>query len=328
MRAAIDFVRGAVSLKDAVPVLTHFAFHDGKVQGFNGRLSISSPFPSKDLSLTVPADRFLSALDANVGDIKLSLKDDRLHLKAGKFSARLPIGAIIDFPLSTPDPNPRKLKRGRLLEILKLMRPFIGDDASRPFCNGILFRGKYAYATNNVILIRVPLDFPLTKATCNVPSFAVDELLRLNIEPYAIAESDSTLTFDLGKDLWLRTSLFNATWPKDPDQLLEMEAKKGEKFGLVPKSLLDAVLRISPLCPDLKNPVIRFEADGSLRTLQGPVEAEIAAGRAPGFEVSAFRSEPLALALGIASEIAWNSAPRLRFKGHGGVLGILIGVIP
>ncbi len=46
MLSALKFVKGAVSTKDYVPALTHFQIKGGRVTGYNGKLSLSSPIPS------------------------------------------------------------------------------------------------------------------------------------------------------------------------------------------------------------------------------------------------------------------------------------------
>lgn len=64
MRDSIQLVRGAVSTKDLVPVLTHFALSQGWLHGYNGRVHLCAPVADlKHLALTVPAIPFLQAID-------------------------------------------------------------------------------------------------------------------------------------------------------------------------------------------------------------------------------------------------------------------------
>jgi hypothetical protein len=52
MRDVLKFVSGAVSTKDVLPVLTHFAFRDQRVHGFNGRVHICAPLPAVTFNTT------------------------------------------------------------------------------------------------------------------------------------------------------------------------------------------------------------------------------------------------------------------------------------
>jgi hypothetical protein len=54
MLDSLQLVRGAVSKERLVPVLSHFAFRDGRVCGFDGRTYINAPAPDITLNLTVP----------------------------------------------------------------------------------------------------------------------------------------------------------------------------------------------------------------------------------------------------------------------------------
>src|SRR5580765_5634703 len=105
MREAFDLVRGAVSKKDLIPVLTHFAIHEGRVHGFNGRVHISAPaLDARALpSFTVPALLMTAAVDACRGEPQFEVRDSQVHIKdsASSFRATLPTGPIDSFPLPT-----------------------------------------------------------------------------------------------------------------------------------------------------------------------------------------------------------------------------------
>ncbi|MDZ4343969.1 MAG: hypothetical protein U1E51_16235, partial [Candidatus Binatia bacterium] len=76
MLDALKFVRGAVKDSDTVmPVLTHFCIHKGRIQGTNGRISIDSPCPELTFEAVLPADKFLSAIDACKGEPKMRFTD-------------------------------------------------------------------------------------------------------------------------------------------------------------------------------------------------------------------------------------------------------------
>lgn len=321
MRDILNRVRGAVSTKDLVPVLTHFAFRDGTVAGFDGRLYIQAPLPKglRKLACTVDAVKFLAAVDACGGEPQLAAADGKLKVSRGNFAATLPTGALDQFVPAMPD-APAGAKRLPLLPALQRLLPFIGEDASRPWACGVLFSGARAYATTNVVLVRTKLRQGLPgKGDCNLPRFAVEELLRIGEEPCGIGRSDHSLTFHYADGSWLRTTLFDTAWPKPPEELL----KPGHEAWPVAPDLALAVAQVQPFCPDPKNPIIVFDGD-TVRTLDG-VHSAAVTGLKRALGHGAYRAEPLLSVLAAASHAAWGDFPRVHWIGSE-LEGIMVGV--
>ena len=113
MIETLRIVRGAVSTKDFVPILTHVAVHEGRVHAFDGRVAISAPIDlPRSLSFTVPLIPFVAALEACEGaKIKIVHKDESVTVTAGTFRATLPTGKIADFPLVSRRSHARRLTR-------------------------------------------------------------------------------------------------------------------------------------------------------------------------------------------------------------------------
>ena len=63
MLEVLKFVKGAVGKKDYVPALTHFQIADGRITGFNGKISLSSPI-ALDLECCPKAIPFVKAIEA------------------------------------------------------------------------------------------------------------------------------------------------------------------------------------------------------------------------------------------------------------------------
>lgn len=322
----LDVVKGAISTKDLVPVLTHFALHDGRLCGFDGRVYIDAPASeTKGLALTVPAIPFIAAIEA-CGEIppKMSFTDGRCEIKAGTFRASLPTGPLEDFPSTVPDGKKAKCSpKGGFLERLRILRPFVGEDASRPWVSGILLMGAKAIATNNIVIAEVSLPNTLWPAGCILPMFAVDELLRIGHEPIAYARTEQALTFFLPGDIWLRTKLIAGEWPEGALTLIRSLHMKA-KWTKVPDGLLAAVERVLPFCADEKAPIVRLEA-GKVSTSGEIMSAEVTGFR--GLDKCAFRVEPLREVLAHALEIDWSAFPRVPWRGKdidGAVVGSIL----
>lgn len=318
MRKVLNFVKGAVSTKDLIPVLTNFHFYAGRVQGGNGRITIDAPLDIGCVDTTVPAVPFLRATDACDGQPELSITEaGRLMVRRGKFKSSLPLSPPESFPRSEPTVCGSSLYDFEdMLRALKTIRPFVGEDASRPWVCGVLLKDGYMYATNNVVMARIPFSKARNGYAINLPSFAVDEILRINEVPTSIEYDDVSMTLHYG-DRWLRSHLFDAAWPDVEKFFAEVALQP------VPAGLLEAVEKVLPFCPDAKFPVIRLSAEG-VHTADGEMSAQVDTCALPA---SKFRAEILTLVLAHATAIDLSKYPApIPFSGMHGLRGVLVGI--
>ena len=240
MQKILNFVKGAVSTKDLVPVLTNFHFYDGRVQGGNGRITIDAPLDLGGVDITVPAVPFLRAVDACDGAPVLNVTPGgKLTMKKGGFKSLLPLSDQDAFPRVDVDLTEGTLWKPELgfIKALRTIRPLIGDDASRPWSCGALFKDGYIYATNNVVMVRIPWAMP--DGICiNIPRFAVEELIRVGEEPAGFMFTKTSAVFVYGNlaegTRWIKTQLFESAWP-DVDKFFTdailLDAFHPEKYG-------------------------------------------------------------------------------------------------
>lgn len=323
MRDAMRLVRGAVSDKDLVPVLTHFAIHAGRIHGYNGRVHLSAPVPDlKRLSLTVEAERFLKAIDGcGEAEPRLTLADGRLTIAAPPFTAMLPVGEVEAWPLQEPEPKGRTPWGGALIPILRALRPFIATDASKTWACGIWASSAGGAATNNISIAIAPLPgWP--EQSVILPIFAVDELLRIGEEPTHLKITSQLATFWLPGGAWMISNLVDGQWPKSPMELVK-ELHTGAKWVAIPSNLREALDLVKPFCADAKAPVVILE-DGALRTEESSMSARI-----DGFPKSvkcAFRVEALSVVLDVATQIDWSKFPRVPWRAKG-IRGAIVGTM-
>ncbi len=206
----LKFVQGAIAKKDIVPALSHFRIHNRKIKGYNGKIAICSPI---DLGIDCQpkALDFIKAIQSCTDTVHLNLTPaGRLTVKSGKFKSH--INCINeDFPDIEPEGTMVELTGG-FLPALKVLEPMIAEDASRPWARGVLFRGAFAHATNNVVLCQYWLGyhFPFDLV---IPHDAVNELLRVGLEPIAMQVTQNSVTFHYEGRRWLRTQTASTEWP-------------------------------------------------------------------------------------------------------------------
>jgi DNA polymerase III sliding clamp (beta) subunit (PCNA family) len=221
MLSQLKFVMGAVSKKDFIPEMTHFRIEKGHVRSFNGNLAICSPIPL-DLECTPKAEPLVKAIANCTEEVVLSLTEKgRLRVHSGRFNAYIetiekatvhinPVGEIVE------------INGAALLDAFQKISRFVGNDAARPWTNGILLRGQSAFATNNVCVIEywLAIDIPFV---INIPNTAIKEIIRVNEAPIHLQLSENSVTFHYSDGRWIRTQLYVSQWP-DISKVLDQKS--------------------------------------------------------------------------------------------------------
>lgn len=308
-------VRSVVSERDLVPVMTHFHLYTNRIQGSNGKMTLDAPWDIMNFGEPVnfPAEAFARAFE-NMPDPKLEMKDAHLIIKQAKMRVRIPASRE-PYPRAKRPDKFEKIAPG-LLEGCRKIRPFVSADASRPWACAILYRDGWLYATNNIVLVRTKWDGGDTEF--ELPSFAVDQLIRCGRTLSGMAITENEIAYDLGDDVWFQSLRYQEEWPK-VETMLEYDFKALPK---TPDGLAGAVRKILPFCPDKRHPIIRFMGD-KIATLEGEMQAEIEIEIGQG----AFHAEPLLLVLEHAARMESRHPKPSPFANHDlTVEGILSGV--
>lgn len=256
MLAELKFVQGSVAKKDYLPALTHFVIENGMVRGYNGTIALCTPIPF-DIACKPKAEPLVRAIGNCTETVRLSMTaGGRLSVRSGAFRALVECAE---------GPTPHVLPAGQeapvngvaLLAALRAVQPFIGEDASRPWCNGVLFRGPSVFATNNVALVEYWAQETLP-ITVNIPRVAVKEILRIDEPPLRVQYEETSVTFHYEGNRWLRTHLLPSEWP-DLSRVLDCPSNPSP----VPAQLYDGLAVVKPFADKLERVIFR---DGSLCT--------------------------------------------------------------
>ncbi len=211
MLADLKFVQGAIAKKDIIPTLTHFRIHDGRIKGYNGKIALCSNIEI-GINCQPKAVDFVKAIQTCLDNtVHLNMTPaGRLTVKSGKFKAHINCVDEI-FPDVEPEGEFIKLEGG-IMVALRLLEPMIAEDASRPWARGILLRGQFAHATNNVVICQYWLghNFPFDMV---IPHDAVNELIRIGEEPIGLQMTENSVTFHFQNNRWLRTQTASTQWP-------------------------------------------------------------------------------------------------------------------
>lgn len=296
---ALKFVQGAVSKKDFVPALSHFCIRDGRIMGYNGKMSLSAPI-GLDIDCCPKAEPFVRAVQACEETAQLHLTPaGKLAIRSGKFRA------FVDcLPEPYPDIHPEGMRievNGELLPVLEMLLRFTAEDASRPWASSVLLCGDCAYATNNVIAVERWLGYHFPYVL-SVPRFAVRELLRIGEEPTYLQATQTSLTVHFAGDRWLHTQLSSIEWPDIPALL---GALVNIHAGPLPTGLFEALDTVAAF-PNAEGRV--YLAPGVATT--GRAEDEGAAVEVPELKATGvFNLEMLQLLDGVATLLGLENHP-------------------
>jgi hypothetical protein len=309
MLDVLKLVRGAVSKKDMLPVLTHFYIYNGRIQGSNGRLCIDSECTGLNIpNLVVPADKFLRAVDACDGDPTLIIKDEKLTVKKGKFRVSIATLPESSYPVVSEFDGKAAEINGPIIPMLKKLAPFISTDASRPWSNTVLIWEGHAYATNNVILLRgeIPVSSILV-----LPVYLVDEMVRIGEEPLSIKSNGHGVTVEYAT-FKLKGQRIMDEWPSALVSLRQKMLRDDLPEAL--PNLYENVVKLKPFFPDEKLPVVVFSEEG-IGTRDGVQSALL---EIEGLPAGLYRFESLVATLEIATHIDFTMYPQsIPFRGAG-----------
>jgi DNA polymerase III sliding clamp (beta) subunit (PCNA family) len=298
MLAELKFVQGAVAKKDFLPALTHFVIENGTVRGYNGTLALCSPIPF-DIACKPKAEPLVRAIGNCEQTVQLALTPaGRLSIKSGKFKAFVDC-VEGDTPHVMPEGEHVVIDGVALLQAIKTVSPFIGDDASRPWSNGVLLKGQSAFATNNITLVEywtgMSVPFPI-----NIPRAAIKEMLRINEAPESVQVTENAICFHYAGGRWLRTQLFATDWP-DLSRVLDRPSTP----VALDERLFEAVKVIKPFTDKMGRIMFR---GGRVATHED--ESEGAAYELEGFDHSGvYQMDMLNLLQGTAQRIDWSAYP-------------------
>jgi len=311
----LKFVKGAIGKKDLIPYLTHFKIEDGTIRSFNGVLALSSPI-NFDINCVPKAEPFIKAIQNCKETAALHMTPaKRLGVSSGAFKAF--IDCVDDeTPHVAPEGETFEIDGEALLKALKTINPFIGDDASRPWSNGILINGQSAFATNNVMVIEYWIGslFPIV---CNLPKATIREMLRINEPPISAQATAESLTFHYEGDRWLRTALLKTDWP-DLGKILDVECTPEP----IDDRLYEALETIKPF----------LDKWGRVFIGDGLIQTTIADGEGAWYEVPDYQYEGvyqlqmLALLENVAHSIDFTSYPKPCIFYGENIRGAIIGM--
>lgn len=227
MKTAIAKVTGAVANKHINATFTHYLMKDKRVYASDGRVTASAPIP-QDLECAISAADLDAAL-ARMEDPTFVLDGGTLIVKEGRKRASIKTLAIDAFTHVVPDQAETNPVPESFFTTLKKVRPFISDNASRPWALCAYVHEDHIYATNNVVLVRAPIEGHLEGL---LPSWAIDFVIERDERPTSVFGNDNYIAFFWADGSWLRAQLVNDQFPGAAIEMLATaDMPRGEQLS-------------------------------------------------------------------------------------------------
>lgn len=312
----LNVLKQAITQKPLVNILSFIHVysdtHSNRVQANNGSLCIDTQtdFPEHG---NFKASKIKQALLLCGPNAKFNITPTgRLSIKSNKFKALIEASQEL-YPTITLDQNKQIPLAEDIPALCRLLIPFISQDASRAWSKSILIQNKHAYVTNNVMMLRIPVDMQ----DCVIPLNAVETLALLDEQPLCMSIGDNYISFSFNDGTWIRAASIDVGWPE-----VESIINKTETV-LIPENFNKYVLELIPFCEDPKFPVIYLNEEGLTTNAEG-FGASYEMG---SLKDSKFRAESLLLLSSVATHVDFSSYPsKCYFKGHNGVEGVIMGL--
>lgn len=313
------FVRGVMSRHALTPELEYYQIKDGRITGFNGYLALSSPI-DLDVEACPKAAPFFKALEKIDGAKTVSMymtKGGKLAVRGDKFSAYIP--CVESHPFKSIPTGERHAIPEMLLDDLAAALPFVSEDASRPWSQGILLHAGTTMATNNIVLTQRWSGHTLP--TLNLPRYLVNEILRVKKAPVCFMADENSLSCIYEDGCWMRSAVLNGEWPFD---LLEkVLGNPGDQSAIDP-ALADALEQVLPFL-ERKSSAVYFREDGLASSPHAEDGVVVAENVPPG---PIFAASQLKLVLGVAQTIDWSAYPKPVPFSADRLRGVLMGMRP
>lgn len=198
-------------------------------------------------------------------------------------------------------------------------RAFLGSDAAKRFSLCALLWNGFVYATSNTAVVRCPSTYK--GAEIAIPSWCLDELLRLTAQRYSVRIVDGGLYFVTG-DTWVH-ALTDETmrWPEEvktkAEALLSADAPMQELDKDAMSEALDS------LTPFMERPFVMFDGNIARTLEEGPLRADVGGLSIP---TSAWHPELMRIILDHATHMDFSAYPKpCRFKGMH-IEGVAVGL--
>lgn len=308
MKNTLNFVKHGIINRQFEEQLTQVHFCGDRVQSFNGIVTMSHPCHSYG-SFSIESAKILKAFEICDWDPAINLTDNNVIIKRGDFRLVLPYSK--EYEYHEPTGGKYQTVPEDFLDIISEFFPFISEDASRKWSQSMLVEKKHIYVTNNIILLRQPIEM----LDCVIPGPLLSVLNRIKDEPKYYTVDETSITFFYGKHKWVSCLQLAEKWP---DVKSMFDWSRPDSLHKLNQVFLSAFNQVQHFCDD---DIIKIR--GGYMT-SGECSVKIP-GRYPAglsFSCSQFKK-----IIGQFNRIGFDSYPKPMYVGDSSISGYFMGMM-
>ena len=223
IRHGIHRVRAALASKALVAFQTHYLLQDGRIHAQNGRVQASAPclIPGEFLVSGAEFERAIDKLPVDKLVIEQDLDAGTMLIKGGRFRTTIQTMDVVLYNQKEFTTAPVQFDRDKFLYALDALRPFISDNATRPFALCYNFTQGRAMATNNVVITEC-LDTGVDpEVSFLLPQWAADYILSMHDEPItSMGIGINCMGVMWADGTTMNTYLGGQTWPESAARIV------------------------------------------------------------------------------------------------------------
>lgn len=277
--AALNFIKVAQSNKEEdVLYKKHCILHEHNAMAYDGVITVGCKI-EEDLSVCPHTFQFIAALERTKKEVSITELDGRLSVKSEGFSAFVPCNHE-PMPLLLPDPAVAPISDTLRIGFDMISGFTVDNDKKKIVECSILLQANSMFATDGACMLEFwhGIDLP----TCVLPKSFVSAIMNTKKPLKAFGYSGNSCTFWFEDDSWIKTQLFDESWPDISRVFKECNPEP------LPKGFYSALRDIEPFSDGKEAEKVVYFYDGQLQSHRNASEGaccEVAVKHGPAFNI-------------------------------------------
>ncbi len=229
---------------------------DGLLQAWNGFTSGQAPIDHSYGPVLLNARKLVTNFTSTS---KLTVAEQFATVKRGKTTVRLLKQPMDQFIMPPPIPT-GKIMREEIIDAIIAASKFMSENALHLWANAVALTDRFAAATNNQILVKVPVHSPFH---LTIPKWVIDAFDR-NIDTY-LSYSDTSIRLEYPNGVSIQAQMIEGNMPEKMFELCDTIKLATHLVGDA-KSELEDISRIGGRFIEISDGVMSCTADSGERS--------------------------------------------------------------
>lgn len=207
MKDQVAWITDALSSKNIAREMTHYRVQGGEIRATDGRLTAGHPFPDVGEFL-VPGSEFEKLLKRMPGEPTIQVEDGNIRMSSGRLRGLIRTLPLEQWDYPGIDEDAWQEAPEGLVTVLRRLRPFVSDNATKAWTLGVALEHGYAYATNNIAVVGSRID-SIGDIRAILPVWAVEFIIDREDGLKEWAWTANYVAFRWANGAWMRAQLID-----------------------------------------------------------------------------------------------------------------------